>query len=509
MKFFRTIAIATLIGIQAGIARITNRYEGAVTSSGRSYVPEASPQSARFDASAAARTEIVRKARYFEKNSGLFNRLADLFECYTVGSCLQITPTSSDPEWNKKAKEEFDAWARRCDFSGRLTLSGIFGLGSRTWFVDGEAFILKTRLEPRRISSEPRIQLFEGHLVATPPSLAHLEGNTIQDGFTLDGAGRPIGCYIASEDARGQKIWGDPRPIKSIIHLGESSRAGMLRPFPFVYPVINLLHDLDDLQILAMRAAKEQARHINAVYNQAAELTPDQVRTASFSQAKTISTGATVSEVRKQYYQEGFGGETVVMHTGDKVERLGLDRHGVIEREAHKDLKAEVCTGIGIPYVLAYPESMQGTVFRGALDMADAFFAARFETIKAAALDVYEFYMEWARYNVKRLQDAPADWKAATVHQPRSVNVDVGRNSTAMLQQLQAGACTYEEVYGPQGKNWKERFDRLKEMQAYADQIGLKIIFPGQPAAPAEGPTKPSPELEEDLETQPGKAPAK
>src|SRR5688572_3483546 len=61
---------------------VQNRYEaGQLWSSRRSYLPGWT-RDARFDADSATCTEIRRKARYFERNNAIVNRLADLFEQY-------------------------------------------------------------------------------------------------------------------------------------------------------------------------------------------------------------------------------------------------------------------------------------------------------------------------------------------------------------------------------------------------------------------------------------------
>lgn len=504
----RNLVLAAAIAMGSWANRVQARYEGATRSTSRSHIP-AAVQSARFDASCSARNELVRKARYFEKNSAIFNRLADIFENYTAGAGLQLTPASSDPEWNKRAKEWWDGWCRYPDLTSRSSFGTVLSLIARTWFVDGECFVLLTKGE----SGRPRIQLLEGHLCATPPSLAHLEGNTIVDGIGIDQNGRPIEYWFASEDARGNKIWGKPTPAEYVIHVGEPSRAGMYRPLPFCYPVINKLHDLDDLEILEMKAAKEAARHINFIKNAEGSISPQQLEQARYGTTKTISTGSVIEEERRKYYQEGVGGETIVGKHGDEMERLSSNRPTVVTREYWKDLKADVCAGFGIPYVLVYPESMQGTVYRGALDMADAFFGSRFLTIEDCVRRIYEYVMGVARYRERNLQNYPGNWAAVVVHQPRSVNVDVGRNQTALLQGIAAATSTYDDAYGPLGYDWRERFDRLKEQQDYAEKIGLKISFPGQPAQPAavdgqKPSTEKPPEPEEDPEDEPA-VPAK
>ena len=284
-----------------------------------------------------------------------------------------------------------------------------------------------------------------------------------------------------------------------MIHLFEPSRPNQYRGIPFVHPIINKLHDLDDLELLEMKAAKELARSINVVKNSAGELSPEELRRQRYNTTETLSDGATsVTEERSKYYADSVGGETVVMKTGDEMERLTSDRPSVVTREYWHELKADCCAGLGIPYVLVYPESMQGTVYRGALDMANSFFRARHTVVADCARRIYEYVMEWARYNVPTLRDAPGDWRNVTIHAPRAVNVDVGRNAAAEIKQLEAGTTNYGLIYGPLGLDWRAQFRDLKEQIDYAAEIGL--VLPG--LTPAPEPVDPAAEASTDPAAQ-------
>jgi hypothetical protein len=92
------------------------RYEGAQHPLYRSTL-QTSMQGAKFDLSPSTRQSLLRKARYFEQNSALINRLADLFETYVVGPGIQFFPSSSDDEWNANARRYLDDWKPCADLS--------------------------------------------------------------------------------------------------------------------------------------------------------------------------------------------------------------------------------------------------------------------------------------------------------------------------------------------------------------------------------------------------------
>lgn len=462
--------IVQIIGLGASPAA---RYEGATHSWERGWIP-AGIQDARFDADNATRMELVRKSRYFEKNNAIYNRLADLYCNYTAGASLQLTPASDDPEWNARAKAWWDGWCRQPALTNRQSFGSLAHTIARTRFVDGECFIVLTRGE----SGRPRVQLFEGHQVKTPPQFADMEGNGVIDGVQVDKNGRPRGYYFASRSKDGMSETFQAVNAENVIHLFKPLRPGQYRGLPMVAPVINDLHDLDDLQILEMRAAKDAADITNVIKTPSGEVDPDEMRRRSITQTKTDSNGNTYTEEKLDYYQDSIGGNTLVLKNGDDIQQFRSDRPSVATSGYWKYLTEKICSGVGIPYVLVFPDSMQGTVYRGSLDMANQFFRAEFVTLADASRLLYSYVMNWARINVPTLRDAPHNWSAVSVHPPRAVNVDVGRNSAAMLAELEAGATTYDQIYGPQGLHWQEQFRRLKEQKDFAESIGLTIGAP-------------------------------
>lgn len=457
-------ARSVVAAIGVGIGKITNRYEGAVNDGMRSNIP-GQLQGARFDASAATRKELVRKSRYFERNSALVNRLADLFEAYTVGGGLVFQPNSSSEEWNKAAKAAWDEWCVMPDASSRLPMSSIQSLAARSWFIDGEVFI---HLAEGSSSWRPRIQLFESHLCKSPQQPDNT--NDVFDGVKLDPAsGRPLLYYFGSEGLSGNVTNLKPFSTDVIVHLWEPSRPQMVRSLPYLYPVLNLLHDLDDLQILEMKVAKQAARIGIVTKNQAGEQEADE-----FLRNGGSVTSSSDPE-REAYYRNSLGGEEIVMKTGDSLEQFRSDRPTIVTMEYWRHLQSQVCMGVGIPYVVAFPDSMQGTVYRGALDMANAWFLCRHAVLASAFRRVYEHFMGRAIYSIPALKDPPADWKNVRIHPPKAVNVDVGRNSNAMLAELAAGSLTYSEIFGQKGQDWREGLTQRKAEQDFIESLGLKL----------------------------------
>lgn len=416
----------------------------------RSWIP-GYVRDARFDADSATRLEMVRKARYFERNSGLVNRLCDLEEQYTTP--LKFIPASSDPEWNANASAWLADWFPICDLTSLQHMDTVQSLCARSQGIDGEIFIVETsgRVWANQ-QSFPRIQLVETHRVETPSDLAPDE--KVIDGIRVDDRGRPITYYVREGTDREEKH--TPVPAERMVHIFEPARPGMMRGLPRLYPVMNPLHDLDDLKILEMDACKATASTTEIIKTKTGEFSMADFRRVRFLGGGTQGTAAGSSEERSLYYKDVFQGRAKVMRGEDEYQQIPGQRPSA-QSTAHWDrLESEVCVGWGISKLLVYPWSLQGTVTRADLDAMATFFRRRSSIIEAGFRHVILYALEWATRNVVQLSDPPADWKRMTVRPPRSVNVDVGRNASALELEYRAGWRTLEEICGELGYDYRD-----------------------------------------------------
>jgi len=159
---------------------------------------------------------------------------------------------------------------------------------------------------------------------------------------------------------------------------------------------------------------------------------------------------------------------------------------------------------------------MQGTVYRGALDMSAVWFRSRHQVMASAARRIYEYVMEWSIKNDATLNDAPSDWYEVAITAPRAPNVDVGRNSAAQLAELEAGVITYDEVYGARGLDWRSSLEAKAQQALFIRQLAEKYsldvsevstIQRDRPERIATEPTEPKPFIPETNDVSPPVAP--
>lgn len=477
MKLIDRIAAATRFVFTGAPARVpVARYEGAQYSPNRTLIP-GGVLGAKTDIDRFTRAELVRKSRYFEKNNAIYNRLADLFEQYTVGRGIPFFPASAlNEDWNEPAMAYWQAWQPFADLSSRQTWGTLQGIIARALFVDGEIFILKTRGD----TNNPRIQLIESHRVKDPNDGKADSGNVIVDGVEIDQRGRPVAYWIES-DAMPAGFGGISSPIQPqgvmsrvpaefVVHVWEPGRAGQVRGIPYCHAVINDLHDLDDLQVFEMQAAKHAASVTNVIKTKSGEVSDEDL-------VRGTATGSDGVD-RASYYKDVFGAETKVLKNGDEFGQFKIERPSAATSGYWDYLTAKICAGVGIPKEIVVPTSMQGTSMRSVIEIANGFFRTRSAAIAEAFRQVYEFVIVTGIQTDATLQPAPADWYLSTWQSPRSISVDIGYDSKAAINEFRAGMRTLKDFYGERGEDWRCALRQRAIEAAEAEELAQEFKIP-------------------------------
>lgn len=477
----------SLNAAQQEIKELRNRYESAQPSSPRrSWVP-AFVRDARFDANSFTRWELVRKIRYFEQNTWLVQKLREVFVKYTVGpNGLTVIPASSDRKWNKAAARAYAEWCKQPCIDSREPMGQVHKKIAGETHIDGEIFILKTRFKAgARSQSLPRIKLIESHRCSSPGSLfGNSDNKDLVDGVRLNSDGLPI-SYAIRDGFDGEE-WVE-RDAANVIHVAEFLRVGEYRALTPYRGTLNTAHDLDDLALMEMDRAKEAASISNVVQTWNGELNPETYRQSRFQQAKQAGIELNEEKLnqRMEYYQKVLGSRTVALKAGEEMKQFNSNQPSASTQWYWKFLIGQVCASQGIPLLLVLPDSMQGTVVRGVLDDADLFFKSKFALFAHAAVDMYLFFLDWARYNIRELADAPGDWNACHVIGPRAVNVDKGNTAASQLALYSAGMTNMDDIAGPLGLTGEILIRRKAEsVRMIMDVAEEYEIDPAQISAP-------------------------
>lgn len=425
------------------------------------------PRDIHYDLRNATRSQLVLWSREMEQNNGIYQKLCDLFEQYTVGARgLQFIPSSSDQQWNEKARAWWVQWETVCDLVTLQSFATIQSLVARMWFVDGEVFIVKTYGRDVDGVKRPRIQLVESHRVRSPDKMP--DGKTIVDGIELNLIGRPVAYWIEEGFEKTELV---RIPAQFVVHVVEPSRVNQLRGIPLCHAVLNDLIDLQDLQRFEMLKAKENARTAKVVKTKDGSVPVTEFRSKRFSETTTLASGSSTTESRVRHLDKALGGEVIALYPEETYEEHRSETPSAGTQYHWDYLLSKICAGIGISKLLVFPYGMQGTVVRADLDSSAAFFRSRSESIANALLHVWRWVMSEAIYSDVNLASAPEDWRRVSVRPPRTPNVDVGRNSQALLSELGAGIRTFEDVCSEMGFDWRERLRQKAAEAAYVKAL--------------------------------------
>jgi capsid protein len=435
-------------------------------------------QNAREDIPYAVWSKIRSWAREFERKDAIYNRYLDLREQYVVGPTgLRIVSASSDKEWAERANAQFRAWEPWADISSRQGFGTLQGLMERECGVVG-GYFLHLRFGS---TNKPRVKLIESESVATPPKF-NTDPNVV-DGIRLDADDRPEAYYIKPRDPRAE--W----PVikaENMVHAFEPSRIGQVRELSPVYPVLKHMMDLGELQNLEMIAAKDNAKISKVIKTASGTISSADLIRSRFSAGSTSATGQPITVTKDQFYKSAVGAETVVLQNGDDMSVLTSGRPTVAMQGFWDYVATMQGAGLGVALEVILNKSMQGTTARAAYEMAAAYFRCR-SAIQAGALArVWEHVID----NTPELRAGrPQDWRVTRYTPPRSINVDSGRNSTALINEWRAGFRTLESIAAEMGQEWEEfiiqrgiEFRRAKQEEG--SDLEPNCILGGEPPAP-------------------------
>lgn len=440
-----------------------------------------------------SRDEVTRKAQHYERNNAIVNRLVDVFELFTVGAGgMPIIPASSDEAWNEARKPLWNRWCEIPDLTSLQPFGILQGLTARRWFVDGRVLIFLTRSDtPIKVGNEqtaryrPRIQLIESFRLRNP----HGESQraNIIDGIEVDGKGRPIAYWISERAPVANLNLGitfgeekiTPKPAANIIDVSEPMRPGEYHPFSILAPVLNDIQDLDELGKLAKQKARAASDLFNIFQMENGEL-PDaeNLRRVKLTTQEATNTGAEFQKQRVEEFRRVLGGKSLALRPNEDVKQVGAQTPNQIDQDHWDIIVNRICAGVGISKLLLFPNSMQGTVVRADLDISNIFFQARSSVPQTAFSRVYQYVTDQeARIEIS-IADRPIDWWKCNIRAPRGCNVDVGRNSAAMIAEYLNGMRSLRSIYAELGEDWKEEISQIADEKQFILNLEKQKTLP-------------------------------
>ena len=453
--------------------RVLGTYEAARWSADRSWL-QAYVQDAEQDLDEGTRLEVLRRARYHEKNSPIIQRILDLMETNVVGTGLMPTPTTSSAEFNKEAAAWFSNWAKHCDLAEFETFGGLQSKIERAKCVDGEMFVHLAKNREGR----PRLQLIESHRIVSSrlPEL-DAQGITEQAGILHDSYGCRTAYLFGSANGNVTAL-----PASLIVHFAEPSRAGQVRGLSLFHACLTTIQDLHELQKLEMLCAKSAALHAFVFKRKGGEATSDPANDAdTVDQLRAQAAALTASgydPARAAQLRTAIGGQTVFLNEGEDLDQTKNDRPSAAMREFWEYLTSLAARAVGLTRAALHDyEGWSGPALRAAIVSDNRFYQVRTAAMTDRLQKIYAHAIAWAIENKEIKAAAPADWDATRWHAPRRPTIDVGRDSKATLDELARGVRTLRDDLGERGIDWREnitqRAEEIAFIQSESDRLGL------------------------------------
>lgn len=433
----------------------TTPFESVNHSSRRGAVPGVAPTDAWKEMPRWVRSEMVRKSRYLQKNSGFVRELVGTTAIYSTGDGIRTQAQSGDPAWNKQAEEYFSAWSARCEVTGRFSFEECQTLVCRGMDVDGEYFIHKTR---DRLQ-EPRIQLIESHRVGDMMN----QSGTI-DGISLDEFGAPISYRIIQDDGSNRDI-----PAEAMLHVFEPESSGSVRNYPSIQHSVN--HMLDEMELIALEkhAVKDNCDISRVLKTESGGLGDD----GDFAVVTPGSDSSDPGALHKI-----IGGKLVALKPGESLEAYEAQRPSPTFTGFLEHLRRDSALGV-IPFEFAADSSkVGGAGVRLIVAKADRKFSFRQMILERRLIRPVWAYVIGDAIDRGLLPPAPKWWKITTVP-PKRVTVDAGREAQQNRADVETGLKTLTDHFNELGADFGEEIERraadAKAIIETAERYGVPV----------------------------------
>ncbi len=409
-------------------------YESANYSPRRGRVPGSGPGDAKRDLSPGIRSELVRRSRYLQKNSGFVRELVANMAIYSTGDGIKPQAQSSDAQWNRLAEEYFSNWSSRCEITGRYSFEECQSLVCRGIDVDGEYFVHKTRDRAAR----PILQLIEAHRIGDAPGAVE----TV-DGIGLDEFGAPTFYRMLLDDGTHRDL-----PATGILHVFEPESASSVRNAATIQHSIN--HVLDEMELLALEkhAVKDNADVARILKTARGEV--DQDGDFSLGNAPGGQESSDPSALQKI-----VGGKLVALKPEESLDSFQSNRPSPTFTGFLTHLRRDSALGV-LPYEFAADSSsVGGAGVRLVVAKADRRFSFRQLILIQRFIRPVWAYVISDAIRSGALPYAPS-WHRVSATTPRRITVDAGREAQQNRADVEMGLKTLSEHFAEQGMDFEE-----------------------------------------------------
>jgi len=392
----------------------------------------AQPRDLRRDLSPFDRLSMVRKCRWAERNSGLFNQILNDLTLYTVGDGIKHQSHASTPEAREAYNDYFSEWAKKCDITNRFSFNQVQNILLRGMLRDGDSFAIKTR----NGFDVPKLQIMESHRVGDPLS-PDVCPPGMHDGVQFGAYGELAGFSIYRSDGSARYVISN-----AVMHVVDQEWASGARGVGILQSAVDLVQDSMDVRTLEVLAHKDHG-DVTRVLKKTGGFMPTDMG-AELGQSTPLSQG-------QQY--SSMGGKILALEPGEDLQLLASNRGSqaigflaALERDIVRVLPYEFVSD---------PSKIGGASVRLVTAKAGRVFGKYQNVIITTLCHPSWGYVIGQAIANGELPDDPS-WTEVSWTTPKSVTVDGGRDSANDREDLRIGLLSFSEVYNQRGMNFEE-----------------------------------------------------
>jgi capsid protein len=436
------------------------RYEGAMSSRDRQLVGMHETLSSESHSSARDRVQLMSEARDLMQNSPLVRGLIMELATYTFGT-IRYQARTGDPKRDQEYEEAWETWCKQCDYSGRHNFASLVRLSFIAMLRDGDCGFVK-----RMSGSTFRLQLIEADRIGRPHENWLTNTDELDSYFSgvivNPKTGEPKKYRIYRRTREGLYVDPIDVPASQFRHIFDPLRIDQYRGITVLDTAIPTCRDIHDILRYEKFAVKWNSSNTAIVEKRGGE--PDE--------------WATTTDARGNRLEEVNYGTINYFHEGESIKPFQTARPNATFEMFIEQLERQVCLALQIPYGFFVNSKDSGGV-TGRLDSQKARRAcARYQQLITDAVlePLKNDFMAWAISN--NFIKAVKTWRIGRWQFSAWPTADIGRESTANIEEHKLGLKTASDIFAEQGKDWEEEFEQLAREQQALDRLSKEYGIP-------------------------------
>ena len=418
--------------------------------------------------------DIIRaRARDLERNSDLMNAQIQPWIRNVVGKGMELESKTADEEFNTKIEQLWKKWCKKdnCDITGTQSFWEMAKMAVRRKRVDGGILFIKCHTPDGIIPF--KLQAIEVDELDTVQYAPHEQGNRVIGGIEYNSYNKAVGYWIRQYDIDGY-INPTSRyvPRENVIFYFSKLRPSQIREMPEMASTIGRIKELNGF--IEAASIKERIAACLSVFIK--KVAPP----GTFGRAPEKKEKTDYKDMRLE------PGMITEINEGDDLQVVNPGTSATNGSEFIKTMSMLISAGQGVSYEAAtrdlqkanYSSARQATI-----EDEETFIPER-EKLKDEFLD--EAYREFVISAVLSGQITPPRnfWDNIDEYTAHEWNckpkkwIDPIKEANAYKIALVTGQKTLNDIWRENGKDYKAAIDEMKQIQDYAEQVGLKTDLP-------------------------------